>query len=277
MNSRPRRDPRQSSAKSYTSREMRQGWENAYASKTLTNWEISAPCGLMEVLGQLRGKLGPNPALLEIGCGRALKTFIALLGNSFLNSENVKLTAIDLSQNAIATAGQIRSVLEDRRAEPSPFIDYIAQCINSRSGSNPDKIPHLRTEVTLVSADLFAYLPTLRSRVADVVVDWMCFHELSPASRRRYSSLIARLARKYFVLNVFSREGSSRASLGDAVPGVMKYQFSRDDIVRFFGQHFQVVEFMEYEEDNSPDPRPTDEFVAAKRAYLLERRDTSKD
>jgi len=129
----------------------------------------------------------------------------------------------------------------------------------------------MRADFLFAVADLFEWLPSGPS--VDLVVDWMCFHEMAPMSRKTYASLVAKKCRRYLAIKIFSTEGASGLRLPDALPGVRKYQFSRNDIEMVFGEYFEIEYVQSYPEDANPDVPHSDGIVAAKMAYLLKRRE----
>jgi len=107
----------------------------------------------------------------------------------------------------------------------------------------------------------------------DLVIDWMCFHEVPKANWGAYAELINRICKKWFVLNVFSRTGSGQLiGLPPAAPFVPRHQLSLEDIKGLF-QEFIICEpwgSRDYPEDLNTcgDEEP----IAAKYACILKRK-----
>lgn len=234
-------------------------WEGSYqeaGSDTLTPWEMN-PLGDLKAFmkgSNLRLKLVKS--ILEIGCGRALRSFILLLGCPPLNVGSLSYCGIDASKEAI---GYCNAYLRELKEGTVP--EFLAPYFSSA--------PSIKCRIQFAAGDVFRRNGLLEKSY-DLVIDWMCFHEL-PQPPEAYAKLISRLADKFFVLKVFDSETSSQAVLTPVIPDVQKRQYSSDQIINLF-QDFEL-EYSELEPENlNPVPRPKDGIIAAKRTYLFVRK-----
>ncbi len=241
-------------------------WNRAYATRNCTNWELLPLCDLRDFVRDSIPAKGNIRSALELGCGRGLRALVAMLDVSALGFDDISYTGIDVSKNAIRMA---RQILEDITAgrRSSVFLERMDKCF-------PERPSGLKPAVSFQVADLFSWLESSDDDY-DLIIDWMCFHELPPEYRTQYAELVAQRCSTYFILKCFSTEGSTQGELSEAVPGVPKYMLSEAEIVSIFEPSFRVVRIVDYSEDIHPEVIPTDGVVAAKRAYLFERLPTS--
>jgi hypothetical protein len=240
-------------------------WEAAYKSSDPTNWELLPLTDLRDFLNDSGINLASTVNALEIGCGRALRTFVALLSIPSLNRSGFSITGFDVSAQAIAVANQISLQLKENSALEFPFRRQILSAVVA----NPPR--RLHAQLKFVQHNVLFDTVTFDTSY-DLVIDWMCFHDLAPEHRQAYAAFVCRRCSGYFVIKAFSLELSSVKELGDAVPGFQKRLISVDDVRQTFGAAFEILRTVDHPEDLNPCPAPADGIIAAKRTYLLKRR-----
>jgi SAM-dependent methyltransferase len=238
-------------------------WDNEYARATLTDWEQIPVADLSDVLLHIGPPLGEVTSAAEIGCGRGLRSLAMLNRIEELDRSDFRVWGVDQSGVAIDAARSLRSKLIAGRSLECPYEKTIERWIGPQASVRSSR-------VEFVHADLFGWLPE-QKRTFDLVIDWMCFHEVDEQRWAEYSQAVARVCSRHFVVNLFSKEGSSLQDLGE-VAGMRKYQFSEADVREIFGRWFDIEHFVEFPEALHPEPPPSDGIVAAKRAYVMVRR-----
>jgi SAM-dependent methyltransferase len=242
-------------------------WNAAYELDGFSNWEMLPLDDLTEFLSATQINWSRIKTIVDLGCGRGLRDFILLLKNPELNRSEVTLMGIDFSQKAIETARQFHASLDSGGSRPNT----LAQAL--RSVGLPDERLALYAQTHFECKDILS--ADLEGRIAvptfDLVIDWMCFHEIPFDRHQEYIERIAEICAKFLVLNVFSRHGSSLEFLPPAVQDVDKHQFSDSEIAKSFAPYFEILKMKSYPEDLHPIPTPTDKVVAAKKAYLMTR------
>lgn len=242
-----------------------EAWDSAYTSGEQTNWE-RLPLEDLLRFWQQSDIFSEFESIIEIGCGRGLRSFPLLLGAARLNVPEVRYVGVDISKSAIAQARKL-----DRRLRHKSPPKLGAKIKNM--GVTPGLVGHdpLLTSTMFEVADGTSFLTAYRQEFT-TLIDWMCFHEMPPANRPAYIKAIKESAAEQLLLKVFSSENSSLLGLSEAVPGVAKYQFSQQQIAEFFAPEFEIVFHVQDEEDLGNASGHTDGAVAAKRAYFLKRR-----
>ena len=239
-------------------------WDRFYAPGQLTDWELLPATDLCETLATLLAIDKSLQSAIEVGCGRGLRTLTSLLCLDELNNPAFQLTGLDHSPQAIHMAQAFTQRLQAGEQLHQPFCDFISAAVK------PGPIS-LRARVEFVRADLFSWLSAL-NHPADLVLDWMCLHEIHPDERQAYAKLVGKACRKYFVLNTFSSTGSTVADLGYVGSRIRKYQLSRAELDDLFGPEFETIYCRLVPEDLAPLQKPSDGIVAAKCIYIMKRR-----
>lgn len=239
-------------------------WNRFYTTGTLTDWELLPPTDLSETLAELLAIDNSLESAIEVGCGRGLRILAALLCFDALNNPAFHFVGVDHSPQAIHMAQAFARCLRSGERLPQPFDRCISTAVKSCEIA-------LRAQVEFVRADLFSWLSAM-DRPVDLVLDWMCLHEIHPDERQQYVALVAKNCRKYFVLNTFSSEGSTIADLGNVGSHIRKYQLSPVELEALFGGEFEMIYCRLVPEDLAPPQRPSDGIVAAKSIHIMKRR-----
>jgi hypothetical protein len=235
-------------------------WDAMYRGAPLTDWELIPPSDMRDVVDGVL-PLETMRSAIEIGCGRGMRALALMLSSPKLNRPDFAYTGLDQCPAAIAVAQQLASAAAEERPLPEPYRRLLTPSV-------PVAGLRLMANVQYVTSDLFDWLEA-RPPV-DLVVDWMCFHEIPIALRQEYARLVASVCHGFFVVNLFSSEGASVSDLGD-VAGCPKFQFSEEEVLAIFGRDFELMHVRQFQEDLDPVPRPSDGIVAAKRAYVFRR------
>jgi hypothetical protein len=200
--------------------------------------------------------------ILSIGCGRAIRDLIALTELPELNRPSLSYTGIEISKLAVDAANAWAELLRQR-----DDLSSDSKC--PVEGAQIGPLPPIQSHCQFINEDILGYLQ-LNHRY-DLVIDWMCLHNIDKNIVDRYITLMKAACTKFLVVKVFSLEGSTVQDLGFMGGEVKKNQFSEQDVIRIFSPEFQLEGVEQYPEDLEPDPMPEDKIVAAKRAYLFRR------
>ncbi len=225
-------------------------WDDYYRSAAQTPWEMIDFSDLPSFLKACELPLDRLASMASVGCGRGHRDLAMLREVAAFNRTAFSYLGVDISSVAIAQARQLfggASHATDARVAQQPKLDCAW---------------------AFQHADLFEFQP---SRRFDLVLDWMCLHDIERDRLPDYAARLAALSREYLVIKAFSQEGSSVARLGLLGRDIQKEKIAEDDVLRLFGDQFEILFIQQYEEDLDPVPRPPDGIVAAKRAYVLRR------
>jgi SAM-dependent methyltransferase len=236
-------------------------WDEQYRLAGLRDWELLPATNLGDVVLTIPD-LQAVSNIVELGCGRGLRSLVMVLTTEAINRRDVHVHAIDHSPSAIQQACMFLRLVNQGTAIPPPFDRVLLPALMNQTQ------PEIRAEVSFECVDIFYWLPRQSPKSVDLLIDWMCFHEIDPQMWEEYASLVGNVCRKYFLLNTFSVEGATVIGLGQ-VAGANKYQHSEQQLLRLFGAKFEIVAVINYAEDLNPIPRPSDGLVAAKRTYLF--------
>lgn len=235
-----------------------QQWDQRYNNTKVTDWEKIPANDLCNFIKEIQINLQNIHSVLEIGCGRGYRMFYWVLNEVGINRDDVKITCIDLSKNAINDAQ--KNLKKIHRKELDENLS------KQLDGAFTVEIPDIKCDINFESQD---FLNANSSQAKyDLVIDWMCFHEVFPGSRSDYISNLSKACNGTLILKVFSLENSSRAGLSPITRNIKKYQFDKKQIVSLF-KGFSIIRYTDYEEILEPIPKHEDGIIAAKRAYYL--------
>jgi len=197
-------------------------------------------------------------SILEVGCGTGLRALLMLVGIPALNRPDVKYVGIDLSAHAIERAEAHLAALRAGQV-PEPLQKYRHE---------GPWLPRFKAEFRTMDLLQFPLPPV--NEGYDLVVDWMCFHEMHIPNRNAYIARITALCSRFLVLKVFSEEGKTRViNLGDVFEGVKKHRLGKKEITQLYGEAFSILNTYPSPEDEHPIPAHDDGPAAAKMAYLM--------
>jgi SAM-dependent methyltransferase len=221
-------------------------WEEYYSSIDTPVWEM-LPLGDEAEFLNRNIKLEKVKSILDIGCGRGRRIIKCVSTCEKLNRTDVKIVGIDISKTAINSA-----------------MEYYAKI--GKEVVNTKEEGCINPTLSFFCADILDDLPEIINIKYDLVVDWMCFHEVFKNGRQNYVEKINALSKNYFILNVFSNANDS-IFLTEAVKQIPKYCFSREDIEKLFSKYFMIISSYKYPASTGK-PHP-DGKIAAKEAFLL--------
>ena len=248
---------------------MIDAWNEVYAKfadKGRTDWEKLNLCDLGRFIDICGLNLHNVYRVLDIGCGRAVRLLLAVLGNPDLNRRGVEIVGIDVSAKAVDFATRIVANLQQDANYPEEFLDDFSRYLAAEGR------PLLNCNMKFKKADILEYSTRNAGCAYELVIDWMCYHEVYLGGIDRYPEIVASLCSKVFILNVFSAEGNPPEPLPMAVRHVPKHVLSELDIRERFSRYFDLVHHQQFERNETPTLRHDDGAIAAKRAYLLVRK-----
>lgn len=249
----------------FISRAWRSAYTNATERNEKTDWEKIEPHDLLDFLAEHAGidirAIQPT-SILEIGCGRGERMFEALELNATrkrlnINRSDVSILGVDIAENAV-------------RAARKRISDYGAKANDRDSQESQIEMEKISCSIIFEDCDFLTYRS---EKKFDMVIDWMCFHEIYPAYRAHYIDNINRLCSDILVLKVFDTpDAGQRCDLPQICGKIPKWQYSRNDIERLFGEFFSIEADYYYKELAAPTVMHSDGKEAAKRAYLLRKK-----
>lgn len=225
-------------------------WDDYYRNPAQTPWEMINFSDLPSFLLECELPLESLTSIASCGCGRGHRDLEMLRDVEVFNVPAFSYLGIDISPIAMAQANQL-------------FVG--ASHATEASVAQQRK---LNCDWSFQHADMFDFQA---DRTFDLVLDWMCLHDIERDRLKEYATRIASMTHDYLVIKAFSQEGSSIEHLGLLGRDIYKEKISEDDILDLFGDHFEIQFIRQYEEELDPVPRPPDGIVAAKRAYMLRR------
>jgi hypothetical protein len=238
---------------------IKDGFESEYR-KERTDWEQLRSNYQSEFVSEtLKHRFNNIKNILDIGCGRGYGILTMLLNEPGLNKPDVSVLGIDIASNAISQANNLLQRIKDRGLHP-----------------NIPGFPVKRDDVQLKCNIKFEQCDilddsTLINNEYDLVIDWMCFHELPKADWNKYVSLLEKICTKWFVLNVFHLENEIKMhGLEAAAEYVPKHQISESTIRDLF-QNFVCTATFEYPENS--EVQLSGSPISAKKAYLFGKKD----
>lgn len=246
---------------------IKKEWNEKYVSQDTTDWEKLPLDDLENFLSHSYIGLKDIHTIMDIGCGRGLRLLVLLLREQELNREDVEVLGIDISAKAISDASEYLTKLHNGNA-----CEHIRRYLSNDEGCSCT----LKCDVKFLNADILEPLPDSCPKQFDLVIDWWCFHHVNKLDWDHYVSVISSICKRFFVLSVFSKEGNSQNFLPPVIPDVLKHPFSKEDIEGLFGKHFHILDQHGFPENLNPEPPHSDDFVAAKMAYLLLKRSPIK-
>jgi len=240
---------------------IKKSWNERYEKYKPTDWEKLPLDDLKKTLCNSGIALSRISSVLDIGCGRGLRTLILLLGLDPLNRREVYALGLDVSEDAIAFA---------KRCYNDMCQGNLCQEIQPYLGNVDYSKPQCMIEFRV--GDIIEGLPVSCPQEFDLVIDWMCFHEIWRLSRNAYVEIVSKICKKFFLLKVFSKEEITIVNLNPNIKEIPKFQYSESDVRRIFGKKFSILRFNQWPEILSPNPAHSDGQIAAKRAYLMVRK-----
>lgn len=237
---------------------VREQWDQRYNNAKITDWEKIPASDLCYFIKEIQINLLNIHSVLEIGCGRGYRIFYWILNEASINRDDVKITCIDLSKNAINDAQ--KNLKKIHRKEMDENLSMRLE------GAFTTQIPEIKCDINFECQD---FLTANNSLIKyDLIIDWMCFHEVFPGSRADYICNLSQSCNGTLILKVFSVENSSRTGLSQITRNIKKYQFDQNQIASLF-KDFSIIRYTDYKEDLEPTPKHEDGIIAAKRAYYL--------
>ncbi len=232
---------------------MKTRWDDYYKANPNPAWESFNLRDMSDFIARI--ELSEINTVLDIGCGRGIRALAMILLNDILNRENVKIVGIDLSITAIEFA---REFLEKVKSGtiPAPLTGIC------------DSVTDFKVDIEFYEQDFLSDLPSQINQSYDLIIDWMCFHELFKAARDEYIEKVARLSSQFYIVNCFSTKES--AVLPEIIKGVPKQKFSKKNIQDLFGKYFDIMQEISYPTNKLQNQ--SDGFFAAKDAYLLRKK-----
>jgi SAM-dependent methyltransferase len=225
-------------------------WDDYYRDPAPTPWEMIDFQDLPSFLRSSELPLDRLKSMVSVGCGRGRRDLEMLRSIDDFNKPSFSYLGVDISGVGFAQAKQLFES---------------AAC---RDGPQAAKEPPLRCRWEFINADIFTFDP---GRTFDVVLDWMCLHDIGRERIHDYAAKVMAMADDLLILKTFSQEGSTIERLNGLSPIIQKEKLSEDDVRALFGEQFEILFIQQFEEDLDPNPRPSDGVVAAKRAYVLRR------
>ncbi|MBN3909341.1 MAG: class I SAM-dependent methyltransferase [Nostoc sp. NMS1] len=200
--------------------------------------------------------------ILDIGCGRGYGTLTMLLNEERLNRPDVNVLGIDIASNAIEDANKLLQSI--KLGETYPNLTGFPVKKND---------VQLRCNIEFKQCDILDdSIQGLLSEF-DLVIDWMCFHELPKADWDKYVLFLEKICKKWLVLNVFTMdEGITMYGLDPVAMYIPKHQFTQSAIREDLFRNFLYIGSLDYEEDSKP--QSSGSPIAAKRAYLMRKKDS---
>jgi hypothetical protein len=243
-------------------------WNNHYESVirsgTLADWEKLPNDNLKRFLEEpCLINFDKVSTALEVGCGRGFRSLAFAFG--LLNRDGVSVYALDVASAAVdyANAYLGELTLDTPCQHPGQVCD--------RFKSGLPKAGAIRCRTTFRAFDFLGDdLPQGWPKRFDLVVDWMCLHEIAEDMLTEYAKRLSEVAERFLVVCAFAEEASEE-QLRCTISGVRKQKYSREDIARLFPA-FDVVFTRDYEADEHPEPLHEDGRIAPKRAYILIKR-----
>jgi SAM-dependent methyltransferase len=228
-------------------------WADHYSRHLKTDWEKIPLDDLANFVESSGVRKKDVKTVLDIGCGRGFRDIV--LATRCFNRSEVKMFGVDVAKHAIDDAKTcLQEIIEGNICER--LANYLP------------KACRLQCTLTFEVANFLHSLPWSNPASFDLVIDWMCFHEVRPIFRKQYIEKVNNITKNYYILCAFSKERNTQKQLQPVVKNVEKYQFSEDDIKHLFSE-FSIVNICQYEECFEPPEPHTNGIVAAKRAYLM--------
>ena len=237
-----------------TQRDLEFQLDRYYCSTDPTPWEMIDLNDLASFLQNAGIEYDNTSSILSIGCGRGRRDLVMLQRVAGLNRPDVSYLGIDLSGSAIRAACRL--------------VDEMTLFGFDKEVEGHTRRPRLKCACSFLRQNFLDISPRYRY---DMVIDWMCMHDIEGKHIYEWTARIKSLCKSLLAIKVFSPEGSSISELGTLGRGIRKNQISEQRILDLFRPDFEIIHSEQYPEDLDPHPRPADGIVAAKRAYLLRR------
>ena len=236
------------------SQENREAWIAEYREGSRP-WEALSADSLVRFLREARFIFDDVRTVLDIGCGNGGPLLDLVLSVNELNRREITVVGIDFVPQAIEEANDRLARL--RRGES----------VTLRSGEVLSGVVHAEMSfLNLEAGELES-----KGIQADLVIDWMCFHELNAEHDNEYGEMIARVCTGWYVLRTFSdkREKVDLVHLRDGQ--IHKRGFSFEEICNRFASHF-VCDVTRKEDKERTVKEGAFEDEHAKRTLLMKKR-----
>jgi len=107
------------------------------------------------------------------------------------------------------------------------------------------KVPKINCSIKFMEKDI---LTGFSNEKYDLVVDWMCFHELPPNDRRSYVEIINDVCSNSVVVTVFHKDDNysfQPTEFRDVAGKIKKYRFTAEELSNCFAPHFSRLPQMD--------------------------------
>ena len=184
-----------------------------------------------------------------------------VLNEPGLNKTGTKILGIDIASNAISEANDLlNKIINQNRINDIP--EYFPVKVDSAE---------IKSEIEFKCCDILDDSARRQLTEYDLVIDWMCFHELPKANWSDYVKLIEKICANWFILNVFIlNDEMEMHGLEPVAQHVPKHQISDGTIRQDLFKNFEYIDSYYYKENLANQSFSTP--IAAKRAYLFSKR-----
>ncbi len=255
---------------------MRNKWDEKYAQNKLMDWELIDPENMKNYINSISINKQKINRILEYGCGRGFRVLSWVLLDPDINREDVYIKCIDISNEAIKDAKRNLEQLKNNKF-PDDFVALTNVEINNKkivsnqfvSMVNDGDVPEIKCKIEFVNKDLFSGFPA--EEKYDLVIDWMCFHELAVEYRRDYVKITDEVCENYYMLTVFCKDTCDLPieEFKQVADGIPKYMFSCQEIRQYFGIIFDQISAFDVYYPSIRDKVHSDGMVFPKKSYFM--------
>ncbi len=245
-------------------------WNDVYKKYALTDWELIEPENLYQYINKTSLNKRKIKKITEFGCGRGIRILSLVLLDNEINREDVSIKCIDISAKAISDAEAVYSQLKEKEI-PDIFNELSSRGHLSKEFENllKEGIPDIKCTIEFVNTDLF--MGFAADEKTDLLIDWMCFHEIPVESRAEYIRIAENLCENYFILTVFcSDDCTFPIEEFKPVDGhIQKHMFSCAEIEQYFSNSFiQIPSYRCFYPGNS-EKIHSDGMIFPKKTYFM--------
>lgn len=227
-------------------------WNILYELEPLkfTDWELIEPENLKHYIDYTFIEMNEIVSILEIGCGRGFRILSLILLDNEVNRIGVNIKCIDYSENAIKFANKMLKELQGGKF-PEAFKVYceVYGGIISKDLKdliNENKVPSIKCNIEFIKQDVFE---GFENEVFDLVIDWMCFHEIAVAQRDEYAQILSKVSGKLYILTVFYKDDKECSEikypedeLKKIGGNITKHRFTIEQLTEIF-KEFHHIDF----------------------------------